>query len=203
MLSYLLLYVFSGYLVIYWGLYRGGSFIWNEGIVPIFALIGPSAKSDAVKIFWGTLGVCALAYPAVHVRRVLMLRTLGEKVILLGAARDNILKILDEANESTYPATSLDGGRMAFVFGDTEDALLAKYFEPNLARMVIRTVSAVDMIAAATSSPHVNAEIARICTQVRTELEAFHLPAFLEKLRLAQERPSEAAAAARLARADQ
>lgn len=109
-----------------------------------------------------------------------VLRALLAKVVLLGAARDNILKIFDEAN---YAALSLDGGSMKYLFGDTEYALLVKYLEPNLALMVLplRTVSAIDLIATAASSPDVNAEIARIETQVRNQLEAFSVPALMAK----------------------
>ncbi len=189
MVGVLLAYIFTGYLIFYWGFYRGGSFLWNEVIVPLFALLGPSNKSDALKILWGTLGVFAIVFLAAQVRFVYVLRALQAKVVTLGVARDNILKMLDEAKDANYADLSLECRSIKYLFAESDYSRLAKCLEPNLALMVLRTVSAIELITTATSASDVNTEIARIGTQVRNQLEALDLPALTAKFRLQTARP--------------
>ncbi|WLI87400.1 hypothetical protein Q4S45_11640 [Massilia sp. R2A-15] len=181
--------IFCTYLVFYWGLYRGGAYVWSEWMVPLLATRGSFAfaqihGSDYSWMVWSTFGACAGLFAAVYVRRWLILRTLRGKLVLLSAVRDNILAILEKGGTSGDGSLAVEGGSVKFLFGEAEYAQLARYLEPQSAITVLRTVSAIDLLAAAGRTTEAKAEIARIETDARDQLKDFVLYALVAELRL-------------------
>lgn len=181
--------VFCTYLVFYWGLYRGGSYVWSEWIVPVLAAHGSFAfaqihGADYSMTVWSALGACAGVLSAVFVRRWLILRALRGKLAILSVVRDNILAILEKGTADGDGCLALEGGSVKFLFGETDYARLARFLKSESALTVLRTISAIELIAAAAGRADAKTEIARIETEARGQLRAFSLYFLIAELRL-------------------
>ncbi len=185
------------YVVFYWIFYRGGSYVLHHWILsnsPTTSLSpGTSSTKDALadflKVVWSGLGAGLGAITAALVRRWYVFRAIKDKLGLLEHARLELLDLLQPYREEVNPAVGLNGGMLKYLFGEKEYAQLAKYLSADSAMAVLRTISAIDILASAARSASATEDIKRALPYVIPQLQAFNLPSLILELKLLRDNP--------------
>ena len=174
----------GAYIIYYWILWRGGKYLYEALVEPILtspttAPAGTPLLSntwvDVLKLLWAVLGATLGAIAAAVVRRWYIFRALEGKINLLEMVRLKTLE-LTAGNSSIYSAEiAVLAGSIKYLFGEKEYINIGKYIEPNVALMILRTISALDALSMAAKSKDFEIELTRVSRPITQELQRFDL----------------------------
>jgi len=192
--------VFVGYIVFYWGFYKGGGYILHHWIAPSVASAhatppgstnataatssGGTITIDILKTLWTVLATTLGAVAAAFVRRWFVYRTLEDKMNILDAVRIDVLEKLTDDTPKPEAAIALSGGMLRYLFGDKEYGLIARYLSAETSLSILKAISAIDLVAMAARSSTPEEGVKRVCPEVVRQLQQFDLEAVQKQLKL-------------------
>jgi hypothetical protein len=142
--------VFSLYVMFYWVFYRGGVYIYHHTIQLVLHDEGRrKTVGEALKVLWTLTGAGIGAVIGTYVRQFFVMRALDDKIDLIAALRDDVLKTLDNPKPDVLAKIALDGDAVKYVLNEKDYGNLAKYLAAPTVLDLLRTVSAIQIIAAA------------------------------------------------------
>jgi hypothetical protein len=182
--------------VLYWGFYRGGGYVLHYWIIPAFTSAphsaGATGVSDggsggwigALKVIWSVGGAAIGAVVAAFVRRWFVYQTLRDKLKLLDFARKELIAKLETRTSDADTTMAISGGMLKYLFSDKEYAQIARYLTADTSMRILRTISAIDLVAAAAKGGTATVDIDRMRPTVLEQLATFNLEALLKELKL-------------------
>jgi hypothetical protein len=192
------------YVIYYWGFWRGGKYLYTEVIAPYLAarasvVPGPAAPNaspgvavEVFKLLWAVAGATLGGIAAAVVRRWFVFRALEGKVVLLDKIRIDLLKDADRGTLADPIGIAIAAGTVKYLFGEKEYINIGKYVEPRIALMLLRTISAIDMLSSTARLPQAEAELARLSARAVAELRQFECKEILANLKLLRQDGGEA-----------
>jgi hypothetical protein len=188
-------FVFLGIIwtcVVVWAFYRGGGYALHHWIIPAFASNAQPAGAPgesggwigALKVIWSVAGAAIGAVAAAYVRRWFVYQTLRDKLKLLNQACKELIATLETRKSDADTAMAISGGMLKYLFSDKEYAQIARYLTPHSSMNILRTISAIDLVATAAKGTTSSADIDRMRPSVLDQLTTFKLDALLKELKL-------------------
>lgn len=182
----------GAYVVYYWILWRGGKYVYLEFLEPL--LTGPTSTAtdashsvlwlDVFKLLWAVLGTTLGGIAASIVRRWYVFGALEGKVELLEKVRLETMKLICEDSSKNFVEIAVSAGSIKYLFGEKEYINIGKYIHADVAMMMLRTISALDTLAAASKSKDFATELPRISESIAHELQQFNLGTVRQSLKV-------------------